>query len=79
MKCNCKSPIHLKVPLSYEIVPRLIEEYKAKNILMVHGYKNAASMQFSVFNKIIPASALGKALCHACFGFYIPIDPSTEY
>jgi hypothetical protein len=58
---------------------RLITEYKSKNIMLVAGYKNAAPIQFSVFNKLVPASCLAKALSHACFGFHHPISIQEKF
>lgn len=51
----------------------LIEEYKQKNILMKAGNKNAQPVTFSIFNKIIPNSAVAKYLCFKAFGFSMPI------
>ena len=39
---------------------------------MKAGYKHIVTMQFTVFNKVIPQSCLGKSLLHAMFGFTLP-------
>jgi hypothetical protein len=47
--------------------------------MLVAGYKNAAPIQFDVFNKLVPASCLAKALSHACFGFHHPISIQEKF
>lgn len=46
---------------------------------MKAGYKNVMPLSFSIFNKIIPQSAVARALCFACFGYSLPMVSSGHH